>query len=174
MRLKVSVYSIVMLAFSLIHFLLGFHYIYDSIFTFNSKEADMRLTSYEDERVEFLAEYDRCNPVTKAQAAKEYFEFLKSKKNKINQFLDRSSKDGKQMDENVKEIGLLLRSITKKIGKDKKPGTHIFDFDDEPDKMDTMGLKKLKTTVGGDVISGIESGMNIYAEENEDLVDYQK
>lgn len=60
------------------HWIFGFHYLYKQIFKFTNNEAEMNKTSYNDNRDQFFAEYDRCNPITQADASKEYLMFLKS------------------------------------------------------------------------------------------------
>ena len=68
-----------MLSVSIVHYLFGFHFFYKRIFKFNSGEADIRQNSYDEERYQFFAEYDRCNPATKAVASRDFLEYLKRK-----------------------------------------------------------------------------------------------
>lgn len=77
-RLDISGYSWLFFGFAMFHWIFGFHYLYKQIFKFTNNEAEMNKTSYNDNRDQFFAEYDRCNPITQADASKEYLMFLKS------------------------------------------------------------------------------------------------
>lgn len=78
-RLKISVYSWIFFGFAIIHYIFGFHYLYQKVFSFQNDEAENNKTTYNENRDRFYAEYDRCNPITQAEASKEYFLFLKRK-----------------------------------------------------------------------------------------------
>lgn len=77
LRLSFTGYSYFFLIFSILHFVLGFHYAYKQIFKFKNDEADTNKTTYSENRDKFFAEYDRCNPITQEKASREYIEFLK-------------------------------------------------------------------------------------------------
>ena len=78
-RSDISTFSWIFFGFSLFHWIFGVHYLYVKIFSFKNNEADTNKSSYNDERIKFLSEYDRCNPITQQVASREYFQFLKCK-----------------------------------------------------------------------------------------------
>lgn len=78
-RLKISGYSWTFFIIAMIHWIFGFHYLYKKIFKFENDEAVTNKTTYQENRDTFFAEYDRCNPITQADASREYLIFLKSK-----------------------------------------------------------------------------------------------
>ena len=75
----ISTFSWIFFGFSLFHWVFGIHYVYVKIFSFHNNEADTNKNSYNEERIKFLSEYDRCNPITQQVASREYFNFLKCK-----------------------------------------------------------------------------------------------
>ena len=82
-RLDITGYSWAFFGIALVHYLFGFHYLYKKIFKFRNNEAQMNKTTYQQNRDRFFAEYDRCNPITQAQASVEYLRFLKSKEKRL-------------------------------------------------------------------------------------------
>lgn len=77
LRLNVSAYSIVITIVAFLHYILGIHYLYKNCFKFKNRESYLNRTTYSQNRPTFLAEYDRCNPITQARASEEYLNFLK-------------------------------------------------------------------------------------------------
>jgi hypothetical protein len=63
-RLNITGYSWIFLTVTVFHYIFGIHYVYEKIFQFDSKEAEEVTGSYHSFREQFLAEYDRCNPLT--------------------------------------------------------------------------------------------------------------
>ena len=63
-----------------VHYFSGLHHIMKRIFKFKNKEHRENVLTYEESRLRFYSEYDRCNPITKAIASYEFIEYLKGKK----------------------------------------------------------------------------------------------
>ena len=61
------------------HYLLGFHFIYKRIFTFDNEEHKKNSQTYYDIRDKFITEIDRCNPVSQVRATNEFINHLKGK-----------------------------------------------------------------------------------------------
>lgn len=79
LRDSISAYSITMFVISFLHLILGFHYLYKEIFHYKDTEAQENKVTYDENRVTFFAEYDRCNPVTQAAATINFLKYLRSK-----------------------------------------------------------------------------------------------
>lgn len=78
-RDEISVYSWIYLGFSLFFWCFGLHYGFQKLFTFKNNEAETNQRTYNQVRTLFLAEYDRCNPITTASATKEFLRYMKRK-----------------------------------------------------------------------------------------------
>jgi hypothetical protein len=76
---EVSVYSWIILALGVLNYVLGFHYLIMRIARMKNKPLEQNNTEYEKERVKFLNEYDRANPVTQGPALVNYLKFLQGK-----------------------------------------------------------------------------------------------
>ena len=72
-----TAYSWIFFAIALAHYIFGFHYLYSRIFTYENNEHLFTKARYEDQRIQFVTEYDRCNPMTQAKATREFLEYLK-------------------------------------------------------------------------------------------------
>lgn len=73
-----------MLALTVAHYFLGFHFFYSQLFSFSNNEAENNKTTYEWNRERFINEYDRANPVTSTKATRNYLKYLKSKRRRSN------------------------------------------------------------------------------------------
>lgn len=71
--------SIVIAVIGILNYFFGLHYIYTIIFSFKNQEhlQKNRNNSYNDRRLKFITEYDRCNPITKVVATKQFLLFQK-------------------------------------------------------------------------------------------------
>ncbi len=78
-RLEISNISWLFFGVSIGHWFLGIHYIYMKIFRYENSQAQTNKSSYNEQRINFITEYDRCNPMTQSEASKEYLLYLKSK-----------------------------------------------------------------------------------------------
>lgn len=73
---KVTAYSWVILAIAILNYISGFHYLISRLAISKSKKLFQNNTEYEKERVKFLGEYDRSNPVTRAPATLNFLKYL--------------------------------------------------------------------------------------------------
>lgn len=78
LRFDISGYSWFFFGFTIGHYLLGINLIYKKIFKFKNNEATKNKSTYNENREQFIAEYDRCNPITQKSASQEYLRFMKS------------------------------------------------------------------------------------------------
>lgn len=76
-RLSVTAYSWIFFIVALAHYIFGFHYLYNKLFKFENNEHLYSKSRYEDQRMQFITEYDRCNPMTQAKATREFLDHLK-------------------------------------------------------------------------------------------------
>lgn len=78
LRLEISGYSWFFFGFTIAHYILGINLLYNKIFKFKNNEAIRNKSTYNENREKFIAEYDRCNPITQKAASQEYLRFMKS------------------------------------------------------------------------------------------------
>lgn len=146
LRDRISYYSIGMLVFSILHLILGFHYFYKEWFHYKDGEANDNKVAYDDNRVTFFAEYDRCNPVTQAAATINFLKYLRSKFFFL--FLERNPKM-------AKEIGKIIKNMEKK---------KVVEEGAKPDDDNSLQTEA----------EGIKQGLDIYANQNLELKEYGK
>jgi len=77
LRENISVYSWIISIIGTAHYILGLHFFYGQVFSFDNDEAINNRTSYSSNREQFFNEYDRANPLTQGKSTREYLNFLK-------------------------------------------------------------------------------------------------
>ena len=103
-RIKISTISWILFGVSLANYVFGVHYFLKRSFRFKNDEHEQNRSTYSSSRLQFTAEYDRCNPVTQAKASQEFIEYLKSKGNF--KFLDYDPELTKKLALNLTRLGI--------------------------------------------------------------------
>lgn len=76
---EVSVYSWIIIIIALTNYFFGIHYLLMNLTNIRRKPFFQNNSEYEKERIKFLNEYDRANPVTQGAALINYLKYLQGK-----------------------------------------------------------------------------------------------